>query len=95
MKISDQIKPQADIGFNYIHNQCMWIGLFYRTGSSLLTCIRFRVIPGYTEWTSLFFGYSFDFSFNQLQSITYGTHELTIAIKFGDSSRKYRWLDRY
>jgi type IX secretion system PorP/SprF family membrane protein len=95
LKISDQIKPQADITVNYVHNQAMWIGLSYRTGSSLIASMRFRYIPGHTKWTSLFFGYSFDFSFNQLQSITYGSHELTIAIKFGDSSRKYRWLDRY
>jgi len=29
------------------------------------------------------------------ERVTYGTHELTIALKFGDSARKYRWLDRY
>jgi len=29
------------------------------------------------------------------ERITYGTHELTVALKFGDSARRYRWLDRY
>jgi hypothetical protein len=32
---------------------------------------------------------------NQIQRVTYGTRELTFTVKFGDSSRKYRWLDRY
>jgi hypothetical protein len=40
-------------------------------------------------------GYSLDFTFGEIQRITYGTHELNIAWKFGDSARRYRWLDRY
>ena len=39
--------------------------------------------------------YAFDFTLQEIQRVTYGTHELTIAIRFGDSARKYRWLDRY
>lgn len=95
LKITEQLKPQADIGITYIYNQNLWTGIAYRTGGGLITNIRFRYIPGYTKWTTLFFGYAFDFTLNQIQRITYGTHELTIALKFGDSSRKYRWLDRY
>jgi hypothetical protein len=43
----------------------------------------------------MFFGYAYDYTLQEIQSITYGTHEITIALKFGDNSRRYRWLDRY
>jgi hypothetical protein len=43
----------------------------------------------------MYIGYAFDFTLQEIQRVTYGTHELTFAIKFGDSARKYRWLDRY
>jgi hypothetical protein len=45
--------------------------------------------------TNMYIGYAFDFTLQEIQRVTYGTHELTIAIRFGDSARKYRWLDRY
>jgi len=40
-------------------------------------------------------GYAFDFTLQEIQRITYGTHEITLAVKLGESARKYRWLDRY
>jgi type IX secretion system PorP/SprF family membrane protein len=94
-KISEQLKPQADIGITYIYDQNIRTGLTYRTGSGVIANIRFRYIPDHSKWTALFFGYSVDFTLNEIQRVTYGTHELTVALKFGDSSRKYRWLDRY
>jgi hypothetical protein len=43
----------------------------------------------------MYIGYAFDFTLQEIQRVTYGTHELTLAIRFGDTARKYRWLDRY
>jgi type IX secretion system PorP/SprF family membrane protein len=94
-KISEQIMPQADIGITYIYDQRLWAGLTYRTGGGLITNIRFRYIPDHSKWTALYFGYAVDFTLSEIQKVTYGTHELTLALKFGDSTRKYRWLDRY
>jgi len=95
LKISEQLKPQADIGVTCIYDQNIWAGLTYRTGGSLIANIRFRYIPGHSKWTAMFIGYAVDFTLNEIQRVTYGTHELTVALKFGDSTRKYRWLDRY
>ena len=95
LKISEQLKPQADIGITYVYNQNLWAGLTYRTGGGIIANMRFRYVPEHSKWTAIFFGYAIDFSLNRIQSVTYGTHELTVALKFGDSSRKYRWLDRY
>jgi type IX secretion system PorP/SprF family membrane protein len=95
MKISEQLKPQLDLGLTYIYDQKVWAGLTYRTNTGIIANIRFRYIPVHENQSALFIGYAVDFSLNQIQTVTYGTHELTIALKFGDSRRKYRWLDRY
>jgi type IX secretion system PorP/SprF family membrane protein len=39
-KISEQIKPQADIGITYIYDQNIWTGLSYRTGSGVIANIK-------------------------------------------------------
>jgi type IX secretion system PorP/SprF family membrane protein len=88
MKMSDQYKPQMDIGITYKYDQDFWAGLAYRTSGAIIANIGFR-------YQNMFFGYAFDFTLQEIQTITYGTHEITLALKFGDNSRKYRWLDRY
>lgn len=95
LKMSEQIKPQADIGMTYIYNQSVWSGLTYRTGGAIIANIRFKYVPSHTMSSAIFIGYALDFSMNQIQRVTYGTHELTVAMKFGDSRRKFRWLDRF
>lgn len=95
VKISEELRPQADIGMTYIYDQSLWTGLTYRTGGGLIANIRLKYVPKHTVKTAMFFGYAVDFTLNEIQRVTYGTHELTLAVKFGDSSRKYRWLDRY
>lgn len=88
IKMSEQLKPQADIGVTYIYNQGFWAGLAYRTSGALIANIG-------VKYQNIFFGYAFDYTLQEIQSITYGSHEITVALKFGDNSRRYRWLDRY
>jgi len=88
LKMSEQIKPQADIGATYIYNQGFWFGLAYRTSGALIANVG-------VKYQNMFFGYAYDYTLQEIQSITYGTHEITVALKFGDNSRRYRWLDRY
>jgi type IX secretion system PorP/SprF family membrane protein len=87
-KMSEQLKPQADIGCTYIYNQGFWAGLTYRTSGAMIANIG-------VKYLNIFFGYAFDYTLQEIQRLTYGTHELTVALKFGDNSRRYRWLDRY
>ena len=88
LKMSEQIKPQADIGATYKYNEGFWVGLAYRTSGALIANIG-------VKFQNMFFGYAYDYTLQEIQSITYGTHEITVALKFGDNSRRYRWLDRY
>jgi type IX secretion system PorP/SprF family membrane protein len=88
VRMSEQFRPQADIGLTYIYNQAFWAGLTFRTTNTIIANIG-------VKYQKMFFGYAFDYTMQEIQRITYGTHEITIAVKFGDSARKYRWLDRY
>ena len=87
-RMSEQLKPQTDIGLTYIYNQTLWAGLAFRTSGALIANVG-------VKYENMWFGYALDYSLQEIQRITYGTHELTIALRFGDNSRKYRWLDRY
>jgi type IX secretion system PorP/SprF family membrane protein len=88
LKMSEQLKPQVDIGGTYIYNHDFWAGLAYRTSGALIANVG-------VKYQNMFFGYAFDFTLQEIQRITYGTHEITVALKFGDNSRRYRWIDRY
>jgi type IX secretion system PorP/SprF family membrane protein len=88
VKVSEQLKPQADMGVTYLYSQDFWAGLAYRTSGAIIANVGFK-------YENMYFGYSFDFTLQEIQRVTYGTHEITLAIKFGDNARKYRWLDRY
>jgi type IX secretion system PorP/SprF family membrane protein len=82
------IKPLAEIGLNFIYNESFWAGLSYRTSGAIIANIG-------VKYTNIYIGYAFDYTLQEVQRITYGTHELNVAWKFGDSARRYRWLDRY
>jgi type IX secretion system PorP/SprF family membrane protein len=88
IKMSEQFKPQVDIGATYIYDQSFWAGLAYRTSGALIANVG-------VKYQNMFFGYAYDYTLQEIQSLTYGTHEITLAFKFGDNSRRYRWLDRY
>lgn len=95
LKMSEQLKPQADIGLTYNYDQNFWGGVVYRTGSAIIGNIGMKYISSRVNMTSLYFGYSFDFSLNKIQRATYGTHEITFAVKFGDTKKRFRWVDRF
>jgi type IX secretion system PorP/SprF family membrane protein len=88
LMMSEQLKPQADIGVTYNLNQDFWAGLAYRTSGAIIANVG-------VKYQNIFIGYAFDFTLQEIQRVTYGTHEITFALKFGDTKRRYRWLDRY
>ena len=88
LAMSEQLKPQADIGCTYIYEQDLWTGLAYRTSGAIIANVG-------VKYQNMYIGYAFDFTLQRIQRVTYGTHELTFAVKLGDNTRKYRWIDRY
>ena len=96
IKVSElDMIPQVDFGATYIYDQHLWAGLTYRTSGAFIANVMFRIIPPGLNKGAMFFGYAFDFTTNKIQSVTYGTHEITFAVKFGDSAKRFRWLDRF
>jgi type IX secretion system PorP/SprF family membrane protein len=88
VKVSEQLKPQVDMGVTYFIKQSFWAGMAYRTSGAIIANVG-------VKYQNMYFGYAFDFTLQEIQRITYGTHEISLAIKMGDNARRYRWLDRY
>jgi type IX secretion system PorP/SprF family membrane protein len=102
MKVSESGVAQLDFNVKTYYKEDYWAGVSFRTGSSdeiskeslqgrgsaLIFMVGARVDKYY-------FGYAFDYSFSSISAKTIGSHELMLAIKFGDSARRYRWLNRY
>lgn len=88
IKTSGQLNPQADLSFKVYYYENYWMGISYRTVNTMIIFIGLKK-------KQFFIGYAFDYSFNALQQNTFGSHELSILMKFGDSARRYKWINRF
>jgi type IX secretion system PorP/SprF family membrane protein len=88
LKIPTSSKPQFEIDAKVYYKENYWAGLAYRTGSSMIFFFGLNFDRYYV-------GYAFDYNFNSLMSHTFGSHEFMAAVKFGDSARRYKWLNTY
>jgi type IX secretion system PorP/SprF family membrane protein len=88
LKTTQQWTLQMDLSVNFYFIENYWAGLSYRTPSTM-------VLMGGVRVDKFYFGYAFDFSFNSIMSHSYGSHEFMIALKLGESTRKFKWLERY
>jgi len=88
LKIPQTMRAQFDIQMKLNIKQEYWAGLAFRTGSAL--CIF-----GGAKVDRYYIGYAFDYNFNSLMRYTFGSHEIMAAIKFGESARRYKWLNTY
>ena len=86
IKMTNQLVAQADITTR-VYFSDYWGGLSYRTGGAAILMFGVQV-------NKMLFGYAFDYNFNSLQKQTYGTHEFMVALKFGDSAGRLRFLNR-
>jgi type IX secretion system PorP/SprF family membrane protein len=91
LKTSELLNLQLDLtGKLYIFDD-YWAGLSYRTGAEAGAVI----IMGGLRVDKFFFGYSFDYTLSSIMRHSFGSHEFIIAVKLGDSARRYKWLIRY
>ncbi|MBU8892409.1 MAG: type IX secretion system membrane protein PorP/SprF [Bacteroidales bacterium] len=88
IKTTEAFNLQTDVSVKGYYKRDYWIGFSYRTGNAFITMVGIKV-------DKLYFGYAFDYSLNDIQRISYGSHEIMIGLKFGDSSGRYRWLNRF
>lgn len=102
LKISENAVAQMDINLKFYFKEDYWAGVSYRTGSySQISTESIQgrgsslIIMAGARVDKYYLGYAFDYSFSSISARTIGSHELMFAIKFGDSARRYRWLNRY
>lgn len=88
IKTTEQFLPQVDFSIKAYIYENYWMGVSYRTTNTAIFFLGVRK-------NRLYASYAFDYSFNALQNFTFGTHELNLALKFGDSAKRYRWINRY
>ncbi|MFO7924163.1 MAG: type IX secretion system membrane protein PorP/SprF [Bacteroidales bacterium] len=77
-----------DIGSKFYYGDQYWGGLSYRSVGAVVFMLGFR-------FERFHFGYAYDYSLNSMSHQNFGSHELMINLRFGDTQRRYRWLERY
>jgi type IX secretion system PorP/SprF family membrane protein len=88
LKIPTSSKAQFELNTKVYYKENYWAGLAYRTGKTMIFFFGLN-------FDKYYFGYAFDYNFNKLMNQTFGTHEFMAAVKFGESARRYRWLNTY
>jgi type IX secretion system PorP/SprF family membrane protein len=88
IKASQEWLLQMDATLKYIYDNKFWIGIGFRTGFTIVGSIGIKVKKFYV-------GYAYDYSSRGLLNNSYGSHELMIALKLGDNTRRYKWIERY
>lgn len=87
-KFKAGIKAQADILLRFIYDKSYWFGAGYRTSNDMIILLGLR-------YNQLYATYSFDYGTNALSKNSYGSHEISLTLKFGESVRRFNWLERY
>jgi type IX secretion system PorP/SprF family membrane protein len=88
LKTTESLYPQVDISFKVTYYDYYWIGLSYRTEKTVIALMG-------VAWRNFSVGYAFDYDFNSFQRVSFGSHELNLALRFGDSAKRYKWIKRF
>lgn len=90
IKSSDMLLKsiQMDISTRVYYKEDYWMGLSYRTNDAIV------MLAG-AKFDRYYIGFAYDFTLSDLRTKSFGTYELTLVAKFGDSARRYRWINRY
>ena len=93
LKTSEMWKFQVDLNSKFYIYEDYWLGLSYRTGAE--AGAGAIIIMGGLKVDKFYFGYAFDYTLSSIMRHSFGSHEFMIAVKLGDSARRYKWLIRY
>jgi type IX secretion system PorP/SprF family membrane protein len=90
IKASDLLlkSVQADITTRVFYKENYWAGVSYRTSDAIVLMMGLR-------YDKYYIANAFDFTLTDIRGSSFGSYEITLAIKFGDSPRKYRWLNSF
>ena len=90
LKSSDMIfnSIQLDLTSRVYYKGDYWAGISWRTNDAVILMLGLR-------YDRFYFAYAFDFTLTDIRKQSLGTHELTLAVKFGESARRYRWINAF
>ena len=90
IKASDMFfkSAQMDLTARAYYKDDYWAGVSWRTGDAIIAMVGLK-------YDRFYFAYAFDFTLTDIRSQSFGTHELSLAVKFGESARRYRWINAY
>lgn len=88
IKLSDNISKsaQADITARMFYKDDYWGGLSYRTGDAVILMFGMK-------YSQFYIANSFDFILSDIRNKSFGSYEITVAVKFGESPRRFRWIN--
>ena len=90
IKSSDMIfkSVQMDLTTRIYYNEDYWAGISWRTNDAI-------ILMAGLKYDRYYFAYAVDLTLTDIRKQSFGSHELTLAVKFGESARRYRWINAY
>ncbi len=79
---------QGDITLRYSYKDDAWLAVSYRSPQAVICMVGVRA-------KKLFIGYSYEYNFSNIRHYSWGTQEVNLIYRIGDTARRYRWLIRY
>ena len=90
IKSSDMLLKalQLDLTSRIYYKSDYWAGISWRTNDAVILLLGLK-------YDRFYFCYAFDFTLTDIRKQSLGTHEFSLALKFGTSARRYRWINAY
>lgn len=79
---------QLDLSSRIYYKNDYWLGLSWRTNDAIIGMLGVR-------YDRFYFAYAFDFTLTDIRRQSLGTHEFSLAVKFGTGARRYRWINAF
>jgi len=79
---------QLDITSRIYYKNDYWAGLSWRTNDAIIMMLGLK-------YDRFYFAYALDFTLTDIRKQSLGTHEFSLAVKFGTSARRYRWVNAF
>jgi len=79
---------QMDLTARVYYKDDYWAGLSWRTNDAIIMMMGLK-------YDRFYFAYAFDFTLTDIRKQSFGTHEISLAVKFGESARRYKWINSY
>lgn len=79
---------QVDLTSRVYYKENYWAGVSWRSEDAVIPMIGIK-------YDRFYFAYAFDFALTDIRKQSFGSHELTLAARFGENARRYRWINAY